>query len=610
MKKLIYTLTLLSLPLVAAARDEMVTADDGKNIVSVVQDIKVRKMLEETNEFAGCRKLYEFKAGAGDTERNASLKAAQDCFAKKLGTEKNPEKLKQLSEALNLQQYGLVQSDNVKAIQKYLSDKMYQSLTGANPNETDGKKLAESLKFKNKKHIDQKIFAEMFKTQLGKNALHEVSRFCFENLRLEVHPAGTAPTNFAEYWKDYEPKKTLKFTTSSAVLAAMNDKGNPQFGNISDPTDKAKVFDDIFKSIQGADKEGMDPDKMSEFFMECGQLIVPLCETFQIASKGNLALNESKTDPNSVTTGAAACLAKSRIQDYKLAIKNADAVVKQFRDMGAEDQKSLLIGLDKGQVPKMFGTDANDESIDDLTNNTAAEIFEGGVSEDEKLKAKADKCNAQAELSECEGFISKGDDLEKAKHNIELEMTLKREVEMARVRELVAGDKQKFDEYLEANGYFDIIKAKKDNPSLSNDDVVKMIGASFEAKKIAILEQISNKLGKRQVSEKTKDADALINADAVVKESKEERSRLAQVVLFNNIITSHLTLKKEVSKGKFEDVGRNVNAWKKEEKELGLSQVDPQLFQNLKTNAAGATGVGKDNEIAGFQILDQILGKE
>lgn len=612
MKKLIYTLTFLIVPLSGVfAVDEIAGPDTGKQIVSVVKDIQVQKLLEQTSEFSDCRKMNEFKAGASDTERTANLKKAQDCFAKKLGNEKDPKKLKELAETLNLQQYGLVQSNNVKSIQKYLSDKMYQSLTGVDPNETSIQKLNDSLKFKNKKHIDQKMFADMFKTQLGKNALYEVSRFCFENLRLEPAPtaAGTpapapqGPISFAEYWKDYNPDVPL-----TAIV--VTDTGEPKFGTMSDPTDKKKVFEDIFESIQGPNKQGMSDANMSKFFMECGKLIVPLCEVFQGASAGNVDNNNSKVDAAGVSKGAAACLAKSRIQDYKLAMKNADLVVQQFRDMSAADRQSMAIGLDKGQVPKIYGTDSADASIDDLTNNTSTDVFEGGLSEDEKIKKATEKCNARAELAECEGLISKGDELDKAKHSLEMEMTLKRDVEMARVKELVAGDKQKLTEYLETNGYFKIIDDLKTNPNMKADDIAKMVGESFEAKKQAVLLQINNKLGKRQVSENKSDQEALANADELVKETKEERSRLAQVVMFNNIITSHLVLSKEVSKGKYEEVGRNINAWKKEEQGLAQAQVDPQLFQNLKDRTTGKDGIGKESEIAGFQILDEILGKQ
>lgn len=610
MKKLIYTLTLVTLPLYASG-PEMVEPDSGKQIVSVVKDIEVQKLLEQTSEFSDCRKMNVFKAGASETERSANLKKAQDCFTSKIGdVKKNPEKLKQLSEALNLQQYGLVQSDNVKSIQKYLADKMYQSLTGVDPNETSLKKLNESLKFKNKKHIDQKIFADMFKTQLGKNALYEVSRFCFENLRF----LPTTPTNgatpppvsasFAEYWKSYTP--------GSLDITKLTDQGEPKFGTISDPTDKKKVFEDIFKSIQSANKQGMSEANMSKFFMECGQLIVPLCEDFQTnTAASNLNDIKSKVeDTGSVSRGAAACLAKSRIQDYKLAMNKADLVVKQFNEMSAADRQSMVIGLDKGQVPKVFGNDAADASIDDLTNNTATDVFEAGLSEDEKIKKATEKCNSGADMSECEGLISKGDQLDKAKHSLEMEMTIKRDVEMARVKELVAGDQQKLNEYLEANGYFDIIEQLKGPNPPNADAIATMVGTSFEAKKQALLQQINNKLGKRQVSEKKTDQEALADADEVVKDTKEERSRLAQVVMFNNIITSHLVLSKEISKGKYEEVGRNVNAWKKEEQALANAQVDPQLFQNLKDRVADKTGIGKESEIAGFQILDEILGKK
>jgi len=119
---------------------------------------------------------------------------------------------------------------------------------------------------------------------------------------------------------------------------------------------------------------------------------------------------------------------------------------------------------------------------------------------------------------------------------------------------------------------------------------------------------MNKKLGKRQVQTDPKDPQTKLNANdvkEVIQETKEERARLAQMVLFNNIITSHLELKK----GDGSVVGRNVNVWKKEEQSLESSQVNSSLFQNIKSSNEGAKGLSREDKISGFQIIDTLLGK-
>jgi hypothetical protein len=306
--------------------------------------------------------------------------------------------------------------------------------------------------------------------------------------------------------------------------------------------------------------------------------------------------------------GAAACLAESRINNYRKALADVKKVEKQFEEMGNDSK--IADALLSGEPIKLFKSGVGDnDSINDLTSATSSDFLEGGYEKDSNAKKKAEECEQNPELANCEGFISEGDELDKAKRTVELEMTLKREVEMARVRKLVQGDEKPLREYLEENGHFDLLNGDRFK-TITADEMAREIGLSYEAKKIATLEQINRKLGKRQIA-KGEDPDVIKdNALNVVKESKEERSRLAQVVLFNNIITSYLTLKRKDANGdELPGGGRNINAWKQEEKSLTAASVDPKLFENLKKSSDGAEGIKKEEEISGFELLDKILGK-
>jgi hypothetical protein len=592
-----------------AQNPEIIDPNDEKAIASTIHDIKIEDMLSKTAEFNRCRDMNKFSASDKDDAKKAKIQQAEKCFREQLDKgNKDPKKLEELANNLNLQTYGLIKTKTVKDIQKYLNDKMYKAMTGVSLEEKDHQKLKEDLKFGKRKHIDQGIFIQMYKTQLGKNAMFEVSRFCFENFRID-DPDLNGKKTFAEYWSGFKDG-----SVSAANLEKYTDTGIPAFGKIRDTSNKDQVYEDVLKSIQ-TENSALNSDLLSNFFVACGKMIPALCKEFEKNlnvsknSQTTSMVDEGKKDGPS--RGSAACLAKSRIQEFKRALINVDKVAEEFSKMKDTDQtiKLTLSGLD-GQPLKVFGDgkDPNEETIDQLTSYTTKDVVEGGLSVEEKLEDKAKACKNTPELAKCEGFFTNEEDFAKVKHSTEMELTLRREVEMERVRKIVKDNNKDLEKYLEDNGYMDILKDYKGGEIKDADAIAERVGQSFESKKKALLEQLNNKLGKRQMSKTDNESNKQIagEVDDIVKDTKEERARLAKVVLFNNIITSHITLSRKDGS----PVGRNVGAWKEEEKDLASTKVNPALFQNLKASTDGQSGIGKNDQISGFSILDEILGKE
>lgn len=638
MKKLIF-LAFLAIPLQSFAQTptrEVPTAEDAQAIVSQIKDVEVTQMISETAEFRECREKYPFAAGDTPAQRTAKLREAETCFKQKLSSNSSPERLKQLSEALNLQTYKLVKGNSSKDIQEYLTNKMIEALTGVDPTKRDEQSLRENMKFGKKKIVDQSVFIDLYKTQLGKNALFEISRFCFENLRSTEN--GASRDNIIDHWStnnEFENVTPGDKDTINAALAKVTDNGDPKFGAFTDASDKSKIYADIFKSFQGAG--GANQQKVQEFvqnyFIKCGYLIAPLCEKFKSAtnptntnseleiglpgSQSNPSTSGTQTQSQSAsrdTTGAAACLALNRIREYKLAIANTDKVAEYFREQmrSGDNLTQFMKGLE-GEPIQVFGSgsDSRESTLDELTNNTASSFLEGNLS-DEVAQDRIAECEQSPELANCEGVVYKTEDLDKIKQKIELEQTLKREVEMERVRKLVEGNRQDLETYLKENGFFDIL-ASDDYKNMNKDKLIEAVGKTFEAKKLAMINEINTRLGSRQAKDDNElktTKDTLLGK--VRNDNKEERARLAQVVLFNNIITSHLSLKRREGDN-LVDVGRNTGAWRKEERALEQANVDTSLFENLKASDGdgdGNNGGGVGNsQIADFSVLDEILGK-
>lgn len=571
---------------------DVVDPKSGKQITSFIKDAEVQEMLEGTKEFRDCRDLNNFDPAVTDTEKEKKIQAAEKCFKDKITKGKGLKELEELSKKLDLENYQLIRSKNVQDIQKYLDDKMYKSLTGVDRNEQDFKKMQEDLKFGRKKIIDHKVFIELYKMQLGKNSIFEISRFCFEDLRLNNPPSGDS---FAEHWANYGP--------GTLSIQNLNDQGIPKFGKQIDTTDKQKIYTDIFKSIQGPNGKGLSDQQLSQFFIGCGKMIVPLCDQFQnsmvVTGSTKIVVNGSKP-----SVGGAACITKNRLQEYRKANSKAEKIIKYLENEAKDDKEFKLILSNLENVPlKIYGDgqDPNEESIDDLTNYTSNDMLTQG---DGNSSKKLEECKQRPELASCEGLISDNESFEKAKHDIESEMTLKRLVEMEKIKKIVTEDKKSLKNYLEDNGYHDILKKFNEN-KLKEDDIEIEVGKAFEAKKKTLLEQIHSKLGKRQISNQQNTINQQ-DADEVVQEVKEEKGRLAQMVLFNNIITSHLELRDE----KDNIVGTNINVWNREKNALETGQIDPSLFQNIKQSNGKNSGLGKDSKIKNFDFIDEFLGKE
>src|SRR5690606_39178719 len=125
---------------------------------SSIKDVEVTEILKKTSEYSECAEKYTYPEGAAQTQKDSALKLAQDCFNQKIQNTNDPKKLEELSNKLSLQQYGLVESNDVKEIRSYLTDKLYEALTEVTRKEKDQKKLIESTKIENMKQVDHRVF--------------------------------------------------------------------------------------------------------------------------------------------------------------------------------------------------------------------------------------------------------------------------------------------------------------------------------------------------------------------------------------------------------------------------------------------------------------------
>ncbi|MGE3609479.1 MAG: hypothetical protein AB7I27_07820 [Bacteriovoracaceae bacterium] len=556
-----YLLIIFTHLAVAEEVKELSERELKNKFISVIKDHQVGSSIEKTSQFQECRNLNKF----GDNSKDAQ--AAVDCFKKKIEGQ-DPKALEKLGNDLKLHEYGLIQSKNVQEISNYLTNKMYESMTGVKREEQDKKKLIESMKFKNKKMIDQKIFVEIYQSMVAKAALYEISRFCFEDFRID---AGTTISNYTD-----------QVSLIHLPNMKMNDSGNPKFASSIDVSNQQTIYKDISSSLGP-----VDTDKMYDVFSTCFNSINDLCKAYVDKSPSKPSIDVSKL------TGKA-CITKDRLQEMRKAHANAILIQNQFKQMSGED---VAIALDKAQNPKFFnpGYDKN-SSIDDLTNISSKDMLAGNSGNSQKDK----DCLAHPENPDCEGYVVVDDSKEKVLHDNEMELKFKRELELAKIKKM---DKANLPQYLKDNGYLDLAEECEKNGCPNIEEEMKKI---YEAKIQATQKALTDSIGRRQISEKEAQGEGKKNAISQnIKDAQEEKARLAQVVLFNNIISSKLTLKQG------DQERRNINSLKKEITDLnsGPDQIQQQFFSGLDKSIGQDSGNGNnDGAIKDMKFLDTVLG--
>lgn len=589
MNKLIFAV--IFLPFAAFAQGQLekpeILSDQelSKKMVSHIKDAEVEKKLSSSTEFADCMKDVKFDPNADQAAQNAKALEAETCFRKKLEGKQDKEALKKLSESMSLDSFQLVNTKDNKAIVDYFGDKIYKALTGV---DRKAEKEKSMMKFENRKNIDQKTFFELYKNHISKTALFEISRYCFENVRQydgskEVPPGGKT---FEEYWTGHDIVEAKVTDTGTGT-------GTNGFGAL-DVSDTDKAFQSM---LSGITKNSANGAVLGKFFTACFTVIDPLCKSFKTSVGNNSAL----ADSTAVQRGAASCITQSRLAATRKALADTKKTLELFNDPKAF-AGGVAVGYDKGRSGEFYKPTAGND-IDTIATVSSTDFLEGGRQKDSKEEKIAKECAASPEAPDCDKFLIIDDSLAKAEFATNLQYRAKKETELARLRAIKDNDKKSLETYLEENGYLDLLdKVKKGE----NVDIEREVGAAFDAKRIAAISNIQQKMGSRQIRESdTRDKGLLKKASA--KEQSEERARMAQVVMFNNIVLAYVDAYTQDKQGKKKEMRYDgglkaeVNALEKQ------SKVDGNLFAGFKQGLSGGSN-SPSSGIEELDFLDSILG--
>lgn len=596
MAKLALTLALVlsSLPAFSAGTGEMSERELSNKFIATIQESKIEDQLTQSSEFKECASKSKIEKGK---DNSAAIKEIEDCFAKNIQGQ-NPKQLEKLSEKLGLQSYGLVKSKSAEDITKYISKKINKALTGVDPDEKDLKAMIESSKFKNRNIVDQSLFFRLYQTQLGKNVLFEISKFCYQDLS---PTAPGATDNFKTYWSNtmnnsvvinvisipnFNPTdKNHQSILGKAILEVKDDSQNDfitkqKFDSTADNKDQ---FDIMLKNLSGFET---DQKFLENFFTFCSRMIKPMCDKF-VAEK----------DKSANPKGSKACLTQSRLEQYRKAITKTAEYLKKIEE---DPQSGMTFNIADMKVYDGKG----ENSIDAITSISSTDIME---SQSKEYKAKIEnfdegECAASPELAGCEVLVDK-EQSDFEIDNINLKMSVRNAAEVERLLALKKANETDFKKYLEENGYADILDAyNKDN----SVDLSTMLKSKFDGRKEAYIKELQNKVGSQQVADTD---DKTTKAKTAIEEVKGQQGQLAQLVMFNNIISSSFELKN----AKGDSLGRNTSGLEREIRDA--KDLDTAYFEGLKSGGSTGTTQPKNNSndnnsITGLQFLDSILGFE
>lgn len=606
MKTLIFTLIFTLQAFAAPVQPEITDPQIARQLVGVAQDIKNEQVIANAPDLKSCQDDYQKQSGSISSDPQA-LTILENCIKTKIGN-KTGQQLADFSDKLNLETYKLIPSKSLQNITKYLTQKLYQSLTNVDIEEKDIARKIQAMKFNNKKQVDHRDFYDLYKNQIAKNALSEVSRFCLLDFRKQN---ATTNDSFIEHWNNLSD-----FTSQNPSIAVTDDGESDPFGSSSSTAQNTEAsYREIMKNIfkgDGAQAQVPDEKKLSNFFFFCGKQINVLCDDFEksCATSGTNrncsgtpqaaagAAAAPTTPVTAVNRGAKACVAKTRLMAYKKAMKASEDIVKSLSDKSGAD---IFLSLDKNEIVKRYQRGAGSEkSLNELTNNASIDFYK--ATENESTKEAEDCANDPAK---CDQFVVVSDAETRIEQNTNLVYLAKRQAEMKRVKELQG---QALDEFLEKN-YPDIKEQLAKNPNLKVEDLV---GQRWDARRQAVIDDIKKKVSDRQVTDNEIKNNKNEREDVAQKNAKDslsEKTRLAQVIFFNNIISSSLNLQTQSGQG----LGRNLQALTNE-----LDSADNEVngaFSNLRqlTNSSGGSSGGSsqltgNESVTNIDFLDDFIG--
>lgn len=475
---------------------------ESQQISMEIKEVDIENTLKKTPELKECVELIK-KEDLNNPEIIKEKRAkASECFKEKFNPDEISDKaLKEISESLQLENFGFVKSNTTQDILHFLEERFDEALFGKPDKNQKGLGKA--------KLADHKIYTELYETQLGKNLLLTISNYCYNDLLINTD--NPQKSDFFKNWKEH--------SNNVENIDKIDDQGYqdaPVKANLAD------IYQDLAQDLQNYGGENQS-SFMNNIFGKCIQGAAKLlCEHYQ---------KEVKENPQT-KKGRKSCFTLEKIKNTKrtlMALQSDDGTIKRNEALN-KNSVDFHVG------DSLKSGDSSKGKLDELTTITSGDLahkalkdFNAQGSMDEIDEAR---CSETPEDPKCAKYFFTQDQ-EVNFQNQAMLYDAQTEAEKARLAQIE--DDEEFEKYLKDKSYFDLLEKFKQEGNRSA--IIAEVSARYEAERKAVLSEIEDAFKKNQLQ---KDGNGEVVTDK--KESlKAEKQRLTELILFNNFISGYLS---------------------------------------------------------------------
>lgn len=661
MSKLCLFFLLISVSAFAEKKEE--TADDSKIDDALIQegvetykaDIKAKDVassITQSEQFQGCKEKFKDKDYGNDSE--ARSKDLEECFQEQLNGV-DDEGVVNLGEAFNLKSFDRNASKSAKSIREYLQERLQEKLYGRTTND---EKLDD---IKNRKFVDQKTFVELYKAQLGKNLLLEVSQYCLENFGIKDQPGAIFFVKKEQCTStDGEEDECLEFKEAKKVASFKKENGKLKteeltLENIVDLPNTSinfKSFSNLieYKSCSTVSncfqnnkaigrtpkllgilskKEielSTEPEAVGNRYKYCAtQVINNMCEIYKCNNtykqmtkvKNDITAKKFCLDSFNITDvgtnknnelGQMACNLVTRLKEYRKILTITNQVIKDF-----DEFKSLerIAGLRDKTFTKGTFTKA-DSSLDKITTLSSKELvdnvdsFKGNEDEVKELQEKCFQDGKFLEKNE-ECSILKASVNQESFEKIEDEEIAKQAVVLNKLQQLkTKTDKEELEKILRETGLYEKYKDRLGSDA-AMAELVDVIEDNYKAERKAVLNDLKARFEReRQLTKTLSETDREDKVKTIAEEKLEDiaqhKKRVETLFQYSNIASSYLSLEDKDGK----EVGSNSIS-----RQIEIADLDKEdeIRQYISDTDESSGGGSSGSATVDINVIDSILGQ-
>ncbi len=548
---------LLTLPTLGISQEAKKTKIEYKTAKEIKENAKIQQSLKKSKQFSNAfQQIDGFSAHMSDCASTdpKKPKSKSACIKEFIEADANKDKfdydtMQLIAKELDFNDPEQFTADKAKSyyiLKEYLTKEIAKNLYGEEE---------KSGNIKKRNIVDQVKFIKLYRTQLSKNVLLEISQFCIENL------------------------PSQKAISDGNASAGTYDAGQKSIHD--------KQIAKTFETEKKTDDEGAH-------YRTCVGCIDIFChkrteadyknkEKIIAATACKTLLGQKAYKAKEKEIRSNACALLPRLRQYRSAIATLDKVQNTIKSSKSEGKGYGAVDAGFKGLYSEKGEKEGEKSIEELTTLSSAQIIKDsglGKEWDKQAKAFKEGCKSTEDMDTCEKLMNvQGQaDLDELTDQFDLKtkllgMKLTNDEENKALKDFLVSNKSMTEEEVEkilidaeSDGTIANIKTQAQEDLKRERDALKaklnnQIKSNFANKELDNLKQLNYVLG-------------------------DKKGRLQRLYHYNNVVTSYIerTIKKEgVEDKKFAD----TRAFEKEMNESAFES-DSKYFQAFQKNADAA----------------------